>query len=123
MEFDIGKHCSLPECNMLDYCPFLCQHCAAYHCLKHRMPDQHKCKNNPITNNNNKIIKNKKRKKTKMTVRCDVCRKKIKNYVGYPFKCSQCDINVCEEHRLPEYHECPWLKTTREGKKESCTCF
>ena len=129
MELDIGKHCSLKECNMLDYCPFLCQSCSEYYCLNHRMPKQHYCNDNPVTieNTKKKNIKNKsiKVKKTKTTVKCDVCKKKIRNYVVYPFQCTQCGINVCESHRIPEYHNCVWLKKNiiKDSIRDGCMCF
>jgi hypothetical protein len=38
-----------------------------------------------------------------MMVKCDYCRKAT--YL--PFSCKHCNGTFCEEHRLPEVHECP----------------
>jgi hypothetical protein len=39
----IGAHCSLPSCNVLDFLPIVCQ-CKAYFCSQHISPDLHACR-------------------------------------------------------------------------------
>ena len=43
MEFNIGEHCQLEECNQLDFLPFKCDLCKKIFCLKHKSYDDHKC--------------------------------------------------------------------------------
>ncbi|KAI8057051.1 hypothetical protein BDF22DRAFT_669173 [Syncephalis plumigaleata] len=43
MEFyDLGKRCSLPECQQHDFLPFFCQQCKAWYCLEHRTSEYHR---------------------------------------------------------------------------------
>lgn len=67
--------------------------------------------------------------------KCDLCGKEIE----MPFKCNYCKKAFCDDHRLPELHNCPNLIFTRpphevrnepnldwsysEGKRESKTIF
>lgn len=39
----IGAHCSLPSCNVLDFLPMVCQ-CKASFCSQHISPDFHACR-------------------------------------------------------------------------------
>lgn len=41
--------------------------------------------------------------------KCDYCGKEV--YL--PFRCPYCGGKFCEEHRLPENHNCPSLKEKR----------
>jgi len=68
MEINIGKHCSLKECNQLDFLPFKCNLCKKSFCLEHKTYDSHKC---PISQENNITKK----------IKCPLCNKKfyIKN--------------------------------------------
>ncbi len=45
---------------------------------------------------------------------CYACEEKV----GLPFKCKFCGNFFCEEHRLPENHECPGLSDYKEKKHE-----
>ncbi len=44
-----------------------------------------------------------KSEKSPISGRCQVCGKKV----TLPFRCSYCGGLFCEEHRLPENHNCP----------------
>eukprot|EP01112_Ceratiomyxa_fruticulosa_P014062 TRINITY_DN4004_c0_g1_i1.p1 TRINITY_DN4004_c0_g1~~TRINITY_DN4004_c0_g1_i1.p1 ORF type:complete len:279 (-),score=39.90 TRINITY_DN4004_c0_g1_i1:21-857(-) len=44
MEFpELGKHCSVPLCKRLDFCPFTCAGCDKIFCLEHRTFASHHC--------------------------------------------------------------------------------
>lgn len=117
---EIGKHCSFPDCNQLDFLPFLCKECDKYYCLKHRTCSEHQCKS----------IKKEKTKK----IKCPICKHKflinknedpnliinnhiIKNCTGPLKKCSYkkckeksnlvfcklCKKNYCIKHRFHEH--------------------
>jgi predicted nucleic acid binding AN1-type Zn finger protein len=103
MELDIGKHCSLKECNQLDYLPFLCEKCNLYFCLEHKTPESHNCKFiNDATSIS--ICKKMSKKKNKQ----DICvfKKCKKNTIHY---CKLCQQNFCLEHRYQEVHNCQKL--------------
>ncbi|CAJ1911444.1 unnamed protein product [Sphenostylis stenocarpa] len=40
---NLGKHCSVSDCRLLDFLPFTCDRCEQVHCLKHRGYVEHKC--------------------------------------------------------------------------------
>lgn len=46
---------------------------------------------------------------------CKQCHKKIDSLV--PFQCRRCHHYFCEDHRLPEQHNCPNLKTSWDSWK------
>ncbi len=55
-------------------------------------------------------------------MKCGYCNKKV----DFPFKCSFCSIYYCEQHRLPENHNCPEMwqvkirsSRTKEGVYQS----
>lgn len=45
-------------------------------------------------------------------MKCFAC----EDNVSLPFKCKFCSNKFCEEHRLPENHDCPGLKAYKEKK-------
>lgn len=42
---DLGKHCSVQDCNQLDFLPFTCDVCRQVFCLEHRSYSKHHCPN------------------------------------------------------------------------------
>lgn len=42
---DLGKHCSVGECKLIDFLPFTCDGCNKVFCLQHRTYSQHLCPN------------------------------------------------------------------------------
>lgn len=40
---NLGYHCSVSDCNQLDFLPFTCDRCHQVHCLEHRGYIEHKC--------------------------------------------------------------------------------
>lgn len=44
MEFpETGKHCSIKDCKLLDFLPFVCEHCQATFCKEHFHMMSHEC--------------------------------------------------------------------------------
>ena len=44
---DLGKHCSVLDCQQLDFLPFDCRHCSKIFCKEHFNADLHGCENQP----------------------------------------------------------------------------
>ncbi|ONK75371.1 uncharacterized protein A4U43_C03F16130 [Asparagus officinalis] len=42
---DLGKHCSVDDCKLIDFLPFDCDRCKKVFCLQHRSYNTHKCPN------------------------------------------------------------------------------
>ncbi len=106
MELEIGKYCEMVDCNQLDFCPFMCYCCKKYFCLEHYKYKSHNCVNAPES----KIIQVDIKDEKKVQVKCDVCNRKIIDALITPYICNKCNMTVCMKHRVPEYHDCKWLK-------------
>jgi len=90
----IGAHCSLPTCNVLDFLPIVCQ-CKASFCSQHISLDLHACRSVHANISSTPS--------TLPLQRCtlDACQKP--SLPG----CSVCHKSFCAEHRHPETHNCP----------------
>ncbi|PKA61000.1 Zinc finger AN1 and C2H2 domain-containing stress-associated protein 16 [Apostasia shenzhenica] len=42
---DLGRHCSVEECKLVDFLPFTCDRCKQVFCLQHRSCTKHQCRN------------------------------------------------------------------------------
>ncbi|KAM0943648.1 putative transcription factor C2H2 family [Dioscorea sansibarensis] len=42
---DLGKHCSVEDCKLIDFLPFTCDRCSQVFCLQHRSYSKHLCPN------------------------------------------------------------------------------
>lgn len=42
---DLGKHCSVEDCKLIDFLPFTCDRCKKVYCLEHRGYGKHSCPN------------------------------------------------------------------------------
>jgi len=125
-----AKHCSLPECNDLDFLPFTCDKCQKIFCKLHRQYANHKCfyreeavnvlptcplclqkisvgaKENP-----DEVMDIHIRSGCKTSVLSD---KKKDPRCGYPkckkpqfIQCKKCHFKFCPGHRFPDQHNCP----------------
>ncbi|BFZ19474.1 hypothetical protein BsWGS_22513 [Bradybaena similaris] len=98
----IGKTCSLPTCNQLDFLPFQCDGCGKTFCLQHRSRDQHACtvepQREPTSHSSERYS-------------CSVpsCEKQELTQMV----CHHCGLNVCLSHRLQEDHSCAKLPPKR----------
>jgi len=113
----IGAHCSLPSCNVLDFLPLVCQ-CKATFCSQHISPDLHLCR--AVHTNNNAGTTS-----APPVQRCalESCQKpslpaynKTGCSICHKLFCAECVslvgsfvlcIHPCPSHRHPETHNCP----------------
>ena len=139
----LGSHCSVPECQQIDFLPFTCDCCGEVFCLQHRTYQSHSC---PKANS-----------RDTSTIVCPICAKAVKltaaddpnevferhtqtdcdptNYAKVhqrpkcpakgcreklgainTYTCKECSTQVCLKHRFPEAHQC-------QGKKSECQHF
>jgi hypothetical protein len=101
----LGQHCSLSECNRLDFLPVKCDHCLLLFCKDHSSLTAHNC-----SKQNKESSDCEKRTLTlKPTVfyRCSfgdchlTSTKEIVEII-----CDYCKLNHCMKHRLPDDHQC-----------------
>ena len=129
----LGAHCSVPECQQIDFLPFKCDCCAEIFCLQHRTYQAHACQ--------------KAGSRDTSTIVCPICAKAVKltsdddpnavferhtqtdcdpnNYAKVhqrpkcpasgckeklgainTYTCKECGTQVCMKHRFPESHQC-----------------
>nr|XP_043610334.1 zinc finger AN1 and C2H2 domain-containing stress-associated protein 13-like [Erigeron canadensis] len=134
---NLGKHCSVDDCKLIDFLPFTCDCCNKVFCLEHRSYTTHKC---PNANKNDRTV-----------VICPLCAKGVhlvpeqdpnitweshvntdcdpSNYekvtkkkkcpvrgcreiltFSNTIQCRDCTIDHCLKHRLGLDHSCPGPK-------------
>lgn len=101
MEFpELGDHCSLDDCNELDFLPFKCQYCNQVFCRLHCQPLQHHCQHVPATTqgSDNSDFKHP----------CSASGCRERELVAV--LCPQCRGNYCLQHRHPPDHACESLQ-------------
>jgi len=131
MEFpDLGKHCTVQSCKLLDFLPFRCDACKKIFCLDHRHYLSHAC---PMADTKDTVVPS-----------CPLCGQMIRVYKGedidakmeshisggckpmheeggkanpcsvrsckkgelVPILCPYCHNNFCLAHRAPADHKC-----------------
>ncbi|KAF9562131.1 hypothetical protein CPC08DRAFT_706851 [Agrocybe pediades] len=102
MDLEIGAHCSLPSCNVLDFLPITCS-CSKTFCSNHISPELHHCpllnqtSPNPSTSDN-------------PLPRCcfKECHKLAleSRTTDGNHTCTACRQNFCVDHRFPDVHNC-----------------
>ncbi|KAF4523210.1 hypothetical protein B566_EDAN011747 [Ephemera danica] len=102
MEFpDLGKHCSEPTCQRLDFLPLKCDACNGIFCHDHMRYDTHNCPSSY--------------KKDVQVPVCPLCSQPVP--VGrnqqpdivkevVPVVCPECRLNFCLRHRHTQDHKC-----------------
>ncbi|KAF6215766.1 hypothetical protein GE061_000100 [Apolygus lucorum] len=141
MEFPtLGKNCSEPSCNRLDFLPVKCDACGGIFCHGHMSYTGHNCVegkkrdfqvpvcplcNKPVPSKRGEAPdiavgahidadcesdKAKTRRKKVYANRCNYKNCKKKEMV--PLKCNQCGKNHCLAHRHPSDHECSPINTS-----------
>ncbi|RZC42113.1 AN1-type zinc finger protein 2A [Asbolus verrucosus] len=141
MEFpDVGKHCSKPNCNKLDFLPIKCDVCSEIFCDEHYFYTNHSCSNAyqkdnqvpvcPLCNKpipvaqgqepdrivgdhiDNDCQSDPAKNKRKVFInKCSVKGCKVKEVI--PVLCNECSLNFCLKHRHPQDHHC-------QGKQAAC---
>jgi predicted nucleic acid binding AN1-type Zn finger protein len=100
----IGAHCSVSSCNVLDFLPITCK-CEGIYCSQHISPDRHDC---PILKAS--IASDLPTFEDQLR-RCDVdgCKKLSLRSASSNANetCAACSKSFCVEHRHPESHQCP----------------
>ncbi len=130
----LGTHCSVPECQQIDFLPFTCDCCGEVFCLQHRTYQSHSCSKAgsretstivcPIcakavkltaSDDPNAVFERHTRQdcdpanyaKVHQRPKCPAkgCREKLGTVNTYT--CKECGVQVCLKHRFPETHQCP----------------
>ncbi|KAE9383090.1 hypothetical protein BT96DRAFT_844570 [Gymnopus androsaceus JB14] len=139
----IGKQCSHPSCNLVDFLPFKCQHCQDSFCQDHYKVAEHSCpkydesKHNRIAPNcplcNEPVaIKPGQDPNVRMedhfARECSVMtghtakkskptcsQRKCGKVLFSPIHCDKCRKDYCPSHRFPADHSCNPAAITRSG--------
>ncbi|KJA27270.1 hypothetical protein HYPSUDRAFT_35109 [Hypholoma sublateritium FD-334 SS-4] len=101
----IGAHCALPFCNVLDFLPITCK-CQRSFCTTHILADRHDC---PLLTAN--IVTADLPKSSEQLPHCahHACQK-----ISLKETCQACTKSFCVGHRHAEMHECPSLNAEKE---------
>ncbi|KAG9160348.1 hypothetical protein Leryth_008761 [Lithospermum erythrorhizon] len=139
---NLGKHCSVSDCQLLDFLPFTCDSCNQVFCLDHRSYGTHHC---PIGNKhdvtvvicplcakgvrlipgenpnitweshvNTECDPSNYEKATKKN-RCPVPRCKEMLTFSNKVLCRDCSVEHCLKHRFGPDHKCPGPKKQEPG--------
>jgi len=122
----IGKHCSVSDCQQLDFLPFTCDVCRHIFCREHHKYEAHGCTNTkdkraivcPLCNTPLGIlpfqdpnivlddhINSGCTKQGPPSYKCNTRGCKIRELV--PFICKKCGVHYCVRHRFEQDHKCP----------------
>ncbi|KAK4481705.1 hypothetical protein RD792_012614 [Penstemon davidsonii] len=134
---NLGKHCCVEDCRLVDFLPFTCDCCHQVFCLDHRSYSRHQC---PKANKNDVTVAicplcakgvrlipeedpnitweshvniecdpSNYEKATKKR-KCPVLRCKEMLTFSNTIKCRDCSIDHCLKHRFGPDHQCPGPK-------------
>lgn len=104
MEFpETGKRCSIKDCKLLDFLPFVCEHCQAMFCKEHFHLISHEC----LKAKSPKPILEK-------SVNFLCFKESCKETSPVEMPCIKCKQHFCLEHR---YHGCLELSETEKIQK------
>jgi len=134
-----GGHCKFPLCRQFTFLPLACQHCALEFCRKHQSPVEHKCKNMPKEQAENRISVCPKcskalvRKPKHLTFtefltkhQASGCKKYVRKQkkcqhrrckMAARFLCFGCNKKFCVPHRWDDMHNCSYSKRCRDQVK------
>ena len=145
MELDIGRHCSVQECQQNDFLPFICDCCENVFCLDHRSYPAHECpragaKDHRIihcplcrstiqlrdtedpnitwerhASSNCNPSLYESRRKKKKK-RCAVVGCKEVLGTSNKVQCGACRIETCLRHRFPSDHKCSSIRTSSSAR-------
>ena len=107
----IGKHCSLPTCNQLDFLPVKCDLCEKTFCKDHYSISSHNCeKFTPNPSSEDAPISS----KPFVSYQCSL--EPCSNRERVQVTCEFCLKDFCMKHRLQVDHKCPQLtESTQNG--------
>eukprot|EP01088_Endostelium_zonatum_P001742 TRINITY_DN12094_c0_g1_i1.p1 TRINITY_DN12094_c0_g1~~TRINITY_DN12094_c0_g1_i1.p1 ORF type:complete len:166 (+),score=6.34 TRINITY_DN12094_c0_g1_i1:112-609(+) len=140
MEFShVGAQCSLEECRQHDFLPFKCDCCSKVYCLDHRTYAKHSCAKGlakrelfssiqcPLCQHH-LVIKQGEDANALVTQHIEAkCKPieqqrkesnkcshaKCKKSELMPIRCTKCHKQFCLNHRFPNTHSCPSLKSSQ----------
>jgi len=128
MDFpQLGAHCAVKDCNLLDYLPFECDHCHLKFCLDHKNTVDHNCSQfkrdqeishpcpichkliqlsdfNNIDEAISIHIDNGCKSQQQMKYNCTFSKCTSKEFIK--IICNLCHDNYCLKHRFPSDHKC-----------------
>ncbi|XP_039255569.2 AN1-type zinc finger protein 1-like [Styela clava] len=109
-ELNIGKQCSLLQCQRLDFLPFECDGCSQIFCLDHKGRTAHSCSDVNYIKEGSSL--------TRVTpLRSYSCSLEECNQSDLvQVECNLCGKHFCLKHRLPEDHKCHQLKSEPHRK-------
>lgn len=139
---DLGKHCSVEDCKLIDFLPFTCDCCDKVFCLEHRSYSKHQCPKgnkhdvtvvicplcakgvqlNPEEDPNitweshvNTDCDPSNYEKVTKKKKCPVrgCRETLT--FSNTIKCRDCTVEHCLKHRFGPDHSCPGPKKPDTG--------
>ncbi|KAH7421658.1 hypothetical protein KP509_13G069600 [Ceratopteris richardii] len=140
---NLGKHCSVSDCNQLDFLPFTCDVCHQVFCLDHRSYSKHQCPNAkdrdstvlvcPLCAKSVRIVPSEDPNitwdrhvqtdcdpnnyaKVHKKPRCPVRGCKETLTVTNKMVCKDCKQEVCLKHRFGPDHNCPGQTKTNKDK-------
>ncbi|KAG2218404.1 hypothetical protein INT45_011592 [Circinella minor] len=140
---NVGKHCSLSNCQTLDFLPITCPFCQKTFCGPHGLPKDHDCSEwsqvdrrvvqcntcqnmvlVPEKSNVEQALKDHICKPLEQTKKkkCGVtgCREFEQHKIVLPVHCKGCDKEFCLKHRLKVDHGCPILEVDeKETRKQA----
>jgi len=146
MEFpNLGSHCEIKDCKLLDFLPFTCDGCRKTYCLEHRSYSGHKCSASPVDVTlpqcplcsqylnvkpnedlngrvEEHIVKGCPSEPKQATNLHNPCSQKgCKNREVVPLFCKLCLKNYCFSHRLQLDHTCTQTPVNQNNtnKRES----
>lgn len=108
----IGKHCSFPDCNLLDFLPVKCELCGRVFCKDHYSLTSHKCEKfvQIYPDEEGESVR---ANKPFATYSCSYQGCSTRERVH--LTCEFCAKDFCMKHRLQVDHECPKLQISKSG--------
>lgn len=104
MEFpETGKHCSVKNCKLLDFLPFVCERCQVTFCKEHFNMESHECLK---TENSKSVVEQ------STSFLCS--KKSCKDASSVEMPCIKCKQHFCVTHR---HHRCLELSETEKRQK------
>lgn len=105
MEFpETGKRCSVKDCKLLDFLPFVCEHCQVTFCKEHFNTDSHECSK---TENTKSVVE--------QSATSFLCSKEsCEDASPIEMPCANCKQHFCVAHR---HHGCLELSETERTQK------
>ncbi|GBG83677.1 hypothetical protein CBR_g37478 [Chara braunii] len=131
---DLGKHCSVESCKLIDFLPFQCDKCDKVFCLEHRTYQNHQCANAntgdvavlvcPMCAKSVRLVPNEDpnitwerhvqdgcdpsnyERLTQKKAKCPVPGCKEVMTFSNKVTCKECHVEVCLKHRFGPDHNC-----------------